>query len=81
MAMDELTMLGFVGIYFLLLGGFIYNFYLSKRLYQLLENMGEIVALSAGIPSRALEMQESTGKGTMRKLLEKGMELEKAERK
>ncbi len=77
MAMDELTMLSFVGIYFLLLGGFVYNFYLSKRMYKLLENMGEIVTLAANLPSRSVDARELMGKGTMKRLIEEGMELEK----
>ncbi len=76
MAMDELTMLSFVGVYFLLLGGFVYNFYLSKRIFKVLEHMGEIMALTANVPRRALELGETEGKGTMKKLLEEGMELE-----
>lgn len=76
--MDELTILSFVGIYFLLLGGFVYNFYLSKRMYKILENIGEIIALTADIPERALDSRKTEEKGTMKRLIEEGMELEKA---
>jgi hypothetical protein len=47
MAMDELTTLSFVGIYFLLLGGFLYNFYLSKKIYQLFNEMVEAMSYVA----------------------------------
>jgi hypothetical protein len=54
MAMDELTTLSFVGIYFLLLGGFLYNFYLSKKIYQLFNEMVEAMSFVAELkgPSR-----------------------------
>ncbi|MEE8168192.1 MAG: hypothetical protein V3T58_04910 [Candidatus Hydrothermarchaeales archaeon] len=77
MAMDELTMLSFVGIYLLLLGNFVYNFYLSKRTYHILESIGEVIALTADIPKRAMELEETKSKGTMKRLIEEGMELEK----
>ncbi len=78
--MDELTGLSFVGIYFLLLGGFVYNFYLSKRMYRILENVGEIIALTTDIPKDALGSRKTEEKGTMKRLIEEGMELEKADK-
>ncbi len=77
--MDELTMLSFVGIYFLLAGTFIYNFYLSKRIYKLLANVGEIIALASDTPAPAMGIKETGEGGTMKKLLKEGMELEQKE--
>lgn len=62
-------MLSFVGIYILLLGGFVYNFYLSKKLYKLLDNMVEVMSITAGLKAPDKE-------GTMKKLLREGMELQ-----
>lgn len=74
MAMDELTMLSFVGLYFLLLGSFIYNFYLSKRMYKLLGTIGEVVAVVAEKGSH--DVKEKRKEDTMKKLIRKGMELQ-----
>ena len=47
--MDEITTLSFVGIYILLLGGFVYNFYLSKKIYKVLELMVEIMDRTSNV--------------------------------
>ncbi len=65
-------MLSFVGLYFLLLGSFVYNFYLSKKMYSLLESIGDVLALTT-----ANSTQEATVKGgAMKKLLREGMEMQ-----
>jgi hypothetical protein len=69
MANDELTMLSFVGVYFLLLGGFIYNFYLSKKIYRLFDEMVELMTIVADLKNPAKE-------DAMNKLVKDGMELE-----
>lgn len=72
MAMDELTMLSFVGLYFLLLGSLVYNFYLSKKMYKLIGTIGEVVAMMAEEGGKkAIPKKE----GTMKKLLKEGVEL------
>jgi predicted methyltransferase len=75
MAMDELTMLSFVGIYFLLLGSFIYNFYLSKRMYRLLENIGEVLTLVVDSSKQDSGKKETEKEGVMKKLMREGMEM------
>ncbi len=67
--MDELSMLSFVGIYLLLLGGFVYNFYLSKKIYHVLDLMVEVMNESTN--PKNLESVD-----TMKNLMTKGMELE-----
>ncbi len=67
--MDELSMLSFVGIYFLLLGGFVYNFYLSKKIYRVLDLMVEVMNESTN--PKNIESVD-----TMKNLMTKGMELE-----
>jgi hypothetical protein len=69
MANDELTMLSFVGIYFLLLGGFIYNFYLSKKIYRLFDEMVEVMSIVADLKKPAKE-------GAMNRLIKEGMEID-----
>jgi hypothetical protein len=69
MVNDELTMLSFVGVYFLLLGGFIYNFYLSKKIYRLFDEMVELMTIVA-------DLKNPAKKGAMNKLVKDGMELE-----
>jgi len=67
--MDELSMLSFVGIYLLLLGGFVYNFYLSKKIYHVLDLMVEVMDVSPKV--KDIEQVD-----TMKNLMTKGMELE-----
>jgi hypothetical protein len=59
MTMDEITMLSFTGIYILLVGGFVYNFYLSKKMYRLLDNMVQVMA----------DLNQTRNEGTMKKLI------------
>ncbi len=72
MAMDELTMLSFVGLYFLLLGSFVYNFYLSKKMYKLIGTIGEVVAMMA---EEGGKTPKSKKEGIMKKLIKEGVEL------
>ncbi|MFQ5975322.1 MAG: hypothetical protein ACE5J5_03280 [Candidatus Hydrothermarchaeales archaeon] len=70
--MDDISMLSFVGIYFLLLGGFVYNFYLSKKIYKVLDVMVEVMSVTTNV-------KEPEREGTMKSLITKGMELERRE--
>ncbi len=74
MAMDELTMLSFVGIYFLLLGNFVYSFYLSKKVYNLVGTVMEFLAYSQGSTEESVEPADAKV-GTMERLMRAGMEL------
>jgi hypothetical protein len=76
MAMDELTMLSFIGLYILFLGTFVYNFYLSKKIYKLLENIGEVITLTADIPTKSKGKKKPPRGGTMKRLIREGMALE-----
>jgi uncharacterized protein YneF (UPF0154 family) len=59
--MDEITMLSFTGIYILLVGGFIYNFYLSKKMYRLLDNnQPRNEGTMKKLINEGIKMQEST---------------------
>jgi hypothetical protein len=69
MAIDDLTLLSFVGIYFLLLGSLVYNFYLSKKLYQLLDEMVDAISVLA-------ELKEPQRENTMKKLIKEGIKAE-----
>ena len=62
---DYLILLNFTGLYFLLIANAVNNFYQSKKVYHLLELVGE-----------GLVMKEEKKKSTIEKMLEKGMELE-----
>lgn len=62
---DYLILLNFVGLYFLLIANSINSFYQSKKVYHLLELVGE-----------GLIVKEEKKKSTVEKMIEKGMELE-----
>lgn len=70
--MDELTMISFVGLYILVLGVFIYNFYLSKKMYVLLGDIGEVIAIMAETRDHKMPPREDT----MKRLVREGIELE-----
>ena len=62
---DYLIMLNFAGLFFLLIANSVNNFYQSKRIYHLLELVGE-----------GLIVKKEKKKTLNQELLEKGMELE-----
>lgn len=62
---DYLILLNFAGLYFLLIANAVNGFYQSKKVYHLLELVGE-----------GLVMKEQKKKSTVDKMLEKGMEME-----
>ena len=64
---DYLIMLNFAGLFFLLIANSITNFYQTKRIYHLLELVGE------GLVTKAEKKKTQT---PAEKLIEKGMELE-----
>lgn len=66
-------MLSFVGLYFLLLGSFVYNFYLSKKMYSLLTSIGGVLTLYSTVKDT---QPDSMKGGTMKKLLREGIELQ-----
>ncbi len=76
MVKDELVFISLLGIFFLFILSFIYNFYLNKKIYRLLETIGEIVAITAEFPAPRVKKVSKT-EGTMKKLLKQGMALEK----
>ena len=76
--MDEPTKLGFIGVYLLLLGSFVYNFYISTKTYRLLEDIGGVIALMA-TPQQSDKMEkEIKRENTMKRLLQEGIELERS---
>ncbi len=62
---DYLVMLNFAGLFILLIANSIQNFYQSKKVYHLLELVGE-----------GLVTKEEKKKTLSQELIEKGMELE-----
>lgn len=62
---EYLLLLNFVGLYFLLIANSIHSFYQSKKIYHLLELVGE-----------GLVTQDEKKKDTMEKMIEEGMEME-----
>lgn len=62
---DALIMLNFAGLFMLLIANSINNFYQSKKIYRLLELVGE-----------GLVMKQEKKKTTVDRMIEKGMELE-----
>jgi hypothetical protein len=63
--MDALVFVSFAGLYALLIANSINNFYQSKKIYHLLELVGE-----------GLVTKEEKKKTTMDRIVEKGMEIE-----
>ncbi len=62
---DSLILINFAGVFCLLIANAINNFYQSRRIYHLLELVGE-----------GLVMKEERKKSTVEKLIENGMKLE-----
>lgn len=62
---DSLILINFAGVFCLLIANSIHNFYQSRRIYHLLELVGE-----------GLVMKEERKKSTVDKLIENGMKLE-----
>ncbi|MEE8401962.1 MAG: hypothetical protein V3R86_07390 [Candidatus Hydrothermarchaeaceae archaeon] len=62
---DYLILLNFAGLFFLLIANSIHNFYQSKRIYHLLELVGEGLIIRPG-----------REKNTIEKMIAQGMELE-----
>ncbi len=62
---DSLILINFAGVFCLLIANAINNFYQSRRIYHLLELVGE-----------GLVMKEERKKSTVDKLMENGMKLE-----
>jgi hypothetical protein len=57
---EPLLMLNFVGLYFLLLSGLVYNFYHSQRLYTLLALVAEVLSREEEINQEIHEKPKST---------------------